>query len=289
MSVTTVKEGLRVEQVYDDSPAKEGGLKAGDIIVSVNGKLARGQDVGRVDGADQGAGGQHGEARRAPGQRASSSSRSSARRSTSRSSRAEIERYRRQEDRLGLGSPASRPARARTSRTRSARSCATGPRAIVFDLRHNGGGLLNEAVEVASVFIPDGRDRLDQGPRAAGARLQRRRAARSRARSRWSCSSTRARRRRRRSSPARCRTASGRRWSARARTARASSRRSSACANGGALDITVGEYFTPSGRNLGGGGVRKGAGITPDITASDDPKTEPRRGAAEGAGDAVAG
>ncbi len=45
--------------------------------------------------------------------------------------------------------------------------------------------------------------------------------------------------------------------------------------NGGALDITVGEYFTPSGRNLGGGGVRKGAGITPDIQASDDPETEP--------------
>ena len=43
--------------------------------------------------------------------------------------------------------------------------------------------------------------------------------------------------------------------------------------NGGALDITVGEYFTPTGRNLGGGGVRRGAGITPDIQASDDPKT----------------
>jgi carboxyl-terminal processing protease len=36
-------------------------------------------------------------------------------------------------------------------------------------------------------------------------------------------------------------------------------------ANGGALDITVGEYFTPDGRNLGGGGVREGAGITPDV------------------------
>ena len=30
--------------------------------------------------------------------------------------------------------------------------------------------------------------------------------------------------------------------------------------NGGALDITVGEYFTPNGRNLGGGGVKQGAG-----------------------------
>jgi carboxyl-terminal processing protease len=36
--------------------------------------------------------------------------------------------------------------------------------------------------------------------------------------------------------------------------------------NGGALDITVGEYFTPNGRNLGGGGVKEGAGITPDIS-----------------------
>jgi carboxyl-terminal processing protease len=41
--------------------------------------------------------------------------------------------------------------------------------------------------------------------------------------------------------------------------------------NGGALDITVGEYFTPSGRNLGGGGIKRGAGITPDVFASTKP------------------
>jgi carboxyl-terminal processing protease len=35
--------------------------------------------------------------------------------------------------------------------------------------------------------------------------------------------------------------------------------------NGGALDITVGEYLTPNGRNLGGGGVRQGAGIAPEV------------------------
>jgi carboxyl-terminal processing protease len=44
-------------------------------------------------------------------------------------------------------------------------------------------------------------------------------------------------------------------------------------ANGGALDITAGQYFTPSGRNLGGGGVKPGAGIQPDVNAKDDPKT----------------
>jgi carboxyl-terminal processing protease len=38
--------------------------------------------------------------------------------------------------------------------------------------------------------------------------------------------------------------------------------------NGGGLDLTVGEYFTPNGHNLGGGGVREGAGITPEIPLS---------------------
>jgi carboxyl-terminal processing protease len=44
--------------------------------------------------------------------------------------------------------------------------------------------------------------------------------------------------------------------------------------NGGALDITVGEYFTPNGHNLGGGGVREGAGLTPEVLVAhgvDDP------------------
>jgi carboxyl-terminal processing protease len=43
--------------------------------------------------------------------------------------------------------------------------------------------------------------------------------------------------------------------------------------NGGALDMTVGEYFTPNGRNLGGGGVREGAGITPNVYAVTQPRS----------------
>ena len=46
--------------------------------------------------------------------------------------------------------------------------------------------------------------------------------------------------------------------------------------NGGALDITVGEYFTPNGRNLGGGGVKQGAGITPEVPLASNSST-PRR------------
>src|SRR5689334_23916659 len=41
MTVTEVKQGLRVMEVYDNSPAKAGGLKKGDLIVSVNGKIGR--------------------------------------------------------------------------------------------------------------------------------------------------------------------------------------------------------------------------------------------------------
>ncbi|MFZ1154946.1 MAG: S41 family peptidase [Solirubrobacteraceae bacterium] len=35
--------------------------------------------------------------------------------------------------------------------------------------------------------------------------------------------------------------------------------------SGGAIKITVGEYYTPNGRNLGGGGVKEGAGVTPEV------------------------
>jgi carboxyl-terminal processing protease len=44
--------------------------------------------------------------------------------------------------------------------------------------------------------------------------------------------------------------------------------------NGGALDITVGEYFTPNGRNLGGGGVKQGAGITPEVVVKQGVDTQ---------------
>src|SRR5215207_1598528 len=43
MSVTEIKDGLRVEEVYDDSPAKSAGLKVGNIIVSVNGTSLTGK------------------------------------------------------------------------------------------------------------------------------------------------------------------------------------------------------------------------------------------------------
>jgi carboxyl-terminal processing protease len=147
-----------------------------------------------------------------------------------------------------------------------------GAQALVLDLRENGGGLLQEAVNVASIFIQDGTIVSTAG----------------------------------RSQPRQVYTALGNAFAAHIPlvvlvdrgTASASEIVTGALQdrhralvvgthtygkgvfqeiqplpNGGALDITVGEYFTPSGRNLGGGGVRQGAGITPNVYAASNPRS----------------
>jgi carboxyl-terminal processing protease len=58
--------------------------------------------------------------------------------------------------------------------------------------------------------------------------------------------------------------------------------------NGGALDITAGQYFTPNGRNLGGRGVSTGKGVSPDVKASDNAATKNRDEALDRAVAAVA-
>ncbi|MHB8659751.1 MAG: S41 family peptidase [Solirubrobacteraceae bacterium] len=146
-----------------------------------------------------------------------------------------------------------------------------GARALILDLRGNGGGLLQEAVNVASIFIPDGTIVSTAG----------------------------------RSQPRQVYTAKGNAISTSIPVVVLVDRGTASAAeivtgalqdrgrakvvgthtygkgvfqeiqslsNGGALDITVGEYFTPSGRNLGGGGVKQGAGITPNIYAVSNPR-----------------
>lgn len=46
---------------------------------------------------------------------------------------------------------------------------------------------------------------------------------------------------------------------------------------GAALDITVGEFYTPDGQNLGGGGVKEGKGITPNVYVYDNPNAPGKR------------
>jgi carboxyl-terminal processing protease len=142
--------------------------------------------------------------------------------------------------------------------------------ALVLDLRENGGGLLDEAVNVASIFIADGTIVSTRG----------------------------------RNQPSQVYTAKGNAIAPRIPMVVLVDRGTASAAeivtgalkdrgraevvgtrtygkgvfqeilpisNGGALDITVGEYFTPSGENLGGGGVKQGRGIAPNVDATDNP------------------
>jgi carboxyl-terminal processing protease len=142
-----------------------------------------------------------------------------------------------------------------------------GARALILDLRENGGGLLEEAVNVASIFIPDGtivstkgrsQQRevylarggaiapkvplvvlVDHGTASAAEIVTG--ALQDRGRAKVVGTHT---------------------------YGKGVFQEIQPLPNGGALDFTVGEYFTPNGRNLGGGGVRQGAGITPNVYAS---------------------
>ncbi|HEX3979233.1 MAG TPA: S41 family peptidase [Solirubrobacteraceae bacterium] len=142
-----------------------------------------------------------------------------------------------------------------------------GARGLILDLRENGGGLLNEAVNVASVFIPDGtivstdgraqprqvylaKPNLTVAPKipmvvlvddgtASSAEIVTG-ALQDRGRAKVVGTHT---------------------------YGKGVFQEIEPLSNGGALDFTVGEYFTPSGRNLGGGGVTQGKGIQPNVYA----------------------
>ena len=142
-----------------------------------------------------------------------------------------------------------------------------GARALILDLRENGGGLLNEAVNVASIFIPDGTIVSTDG------RAQPRQVYLAKP------SLTAAPK-----IPMVVLVDSGTASAAEIVTGALQDRGRAKVvgthtygkgvfqeidplSNGGALDFTVGEYFTPSGRNLGGGGVKQGKGIQPNVYA----------------------
>jgi carboxyl-terminal processing protease len=145
-----------------------------------------------------------------------------------------------------------------------------GARGLILDLRENGGGLLEEAVNTASIFIPDGTIVSTDG------RSQPRQVYMARG----DAISTKI--------PLVVLVDSGTASSSEIVTGALKDRGRAKVVgthtygkgvfqeidplpNGGALDFTVGEYFTPNGENLGGGGVRRGPGIKPDVYAYTSP------------------
>jgi carboxyl-terminal processing protease len=147
-----------------------------------------------------------------------------------------------------------------------------GARGLILDLRENGGGLLTEAVKVASIFIPDGtvvstdgRSQPRQVYMALGnaiAKTQPMAVLVDRGTASAAEIVTAALKDQHRARVVGTRT-----------YGKGVFQEIEPLPNGGALDFTVGEYFTPDGQNLGGGGVRRGAGVQPNVYAADNPHT----------------
>jgi carboxyl-terminal processing protease len=260
-------QGLLIITVFDSSPAQRAGLRPGDVIVAVNGRPLRGlspaQDTALIKGPP-GTTVRLGLQRRV-GRHTTTLTVTATRAVISEPVVASATRTV-HGVKLGVVRLATFSLGAHGEvRDAVQQLLHEGARGLVFDLRANGGGLVEEARLIASIFLP------------AGAVVV----------------STRGR-----TQPSQTLTTAGDPIPAQipmvvlvdSDTASASEIVTAALqdhhratvvgthtfgkgvfqeeeplSNGGALDITVGEYFTPNGRNLGGGGVRQGAGIAPEV------------------------
>ena len=172
MTVVERPRGLLVAGVFEGSPAERAGIRPGDLITAVNGKsiagkssdvstaLIKGKPGTYVRADDPQTGRRHARGLRvrrerirvpAVGRRAAARGRPQGRAWSS---------WRR-----------SRSGAHGELVTRAATPGARGAQGFVLDLRANGGGLLDEAVLVSSVFVPNGDDRHDRRARTRPRRV----------------------------------------------------------------------------------------------------------------------
>jgi carboxyl-terminal processing protease len=270
MTVEEVDRGLRVLTVYEGSPAARGGLEPGDVITHVDGRSIAGSSSEESTTRIKGPAG--------TSVKLTVRSDGRTRRITLERAEVEIPVVRAQMRRANGRKIAHVRLAGFTSGAHGAvgeevrRLLKKGADGVVLDLRDNGGGLLNEAVMVSSIFIPDGkivstkgRSRPTQVYEATGNAIDTDVPVVVLVNDRSASASeivTGALQDRDRATVVGTRT-----------FGKGVFQEIEPLSNGGALDITVGEYFLPSGRNLGGGGVSRGAGVKPDVHAEDDPET----------------
>ncbi len=270
MTVSEHPRGLRVETVFDGSPAKRAGIVRGDLITAVGSRSLKGLTSERASTLIRGPQGTDVEITisHAGKDKKLKLTRSAVSVPVVASTLREV-----CGEKVGVvGARAVQLRRSRRGPFRAEKLQKRGAKSYVLDLRGNGGGLVDEAQLVASAFLRDGAIVTTRG----------------------------------RSVPERTLKATGDPVIPKAPvvvlvnsgTASASEIVAGALqdrkraklvgsrtfgkgvfqevielSNGGALDITAGQYFTPNGRNLGGRGVQTGAGLKPDVAARDDAKT----------------
>ena len=269
LTVIEVKQGLRVASVFPRSPAEQAGIGAGDTIVSVEGESLAGVSSAEATKKIKGPEGTEvtigvraakgGKVRRLTLTRAEVTLPNTSARVEEAGGR-----------KLGYVRLLSFSEGAHAQLAGAVKKVEKkGAEGIVVDLRHNPGGLLDEAVLTASLFLPEDEVVVSTDSRTQGKTVHK--------------------------------TAGGRITSLPlvvlidGGTASAAEILAAALAddggaevvgtrsfgkgvfqeeqslsNGGALKLTVGEYFTPEGVNLA-----ESHGIRPDVKAKDDPKTKP--------------
>jgi carboxyl-terminal processing protease len=157
MSVEKDTRGLRVLNVFDGSPAKQAGIREQDLILSVNGRSIAGLSSDLATGRIKGPAGTSVELEVfTPGASDTRSVRLKRERITVPVATGKL--VEQNGHKLGVVHLTTFSSGAHGAvRHQVKKLLGEGAQGIVLDLRGNGGGLLSEAVLVASVFIEDGK------------------------------------------------------------------------------------------------------------------------------------
>ena len=157
LGVSEVKEGLRVSQVYEDTPAERAGIEPGDLIVEVEGESIAGESATASSAQIKGPPGTEVDGHRPGSRQPARSARSTLERAAIKIPAVTGRIIEQDGKKVGyvqlatFSSGAHGEVRAEIERLEK-----EGAEGLVFDLRGNGGGLLNEAVLVGSIFVEDG-------------------------------------------------------------------------------------------------------------------------------------
>jgi carboxyl-terminal processing protease len=282
LSVTGVKEGLRVERVFKGSPADGAGIEVGETVVSVDGRSIAGLDSNAATDLIKGPegsevtvgvlGSEGGKPRKVHLTRAQISL-------PVVSDKLETVHGRK----LGYARLATFSEGSSLALRRAVRKLQRqGAQGLVLDLRGNGGGLLEEAVLNAGIFLPKDETVVSTDSRTQGHAVYKTKGGnlpslpivvlidRNTASAAEILTAALA-------DDAGAKTVGTRSYG------KGVFQQEVDLSNGGALKLTVGEYFTPDGTNLAG------KGIHPDVQAPNLPGTSRDEGLKRALGVLAAG
>lgn len=267
VSITPVKAGVEVSKVFAHSPAQAAGIEAGDLIVSVEGNSIAGKNTTEVGNRVRGPEGTHvtigvrdgkGKVRELTITRAEVALPNVSGR-VERVGGRKLGYVRMLQFSDGVHAELAKAVR------KVEREGAEG---IVLDLRGNPGGLLQEAVLSAGIFLPEGevvvstrsRTQGDQVYKTKGGNLPRRPLVVLIDRNTASAAEILA---------AALADDSGATVVGTRSYGKGLFQEEYSLANGGAVKMSVGEFFTPKGVNLA-----QSHGVHPDVKVADDPATK---------------